>query len=255
MIRRLLRRRAAATLAALWLAVVAAPAQAAAPACRGTLYLTIDTGWMDQAELVAEILRKHQVRATLFLANELTWRGDHSMDPSWADFWRRMAADGHAFGTHTWRHWYFRADKGDRIRYASYAGDQSEMLDHEAMCAELAAPDRALQQMTGVRMSPIWRAPGGRTTPQTLRWAAECGYPQHVHWAPAGVLGDALPSDKHPNKALLDRALKNLKDGDVMLMHFGIRSRREPFQPMLDALLTGLKARGFCFATIPERQR
>jgi peptidoglycan/xylan/chitin deacetylase (PgdA/CDA1 family) len=50
---------------------------------------------------------------------------------------------------------------------------------------------------------------------------------------------------------LLDRALKNLKDGDILLMHTGIWSRKDPFAPMLDPLLEGLKAKGFCFATIP----
>ena len=65
-----------------------------------------------------------------------------------------------------------------------------------------------------------------------------------------------MPSDKYPNERLLQRALKNLRDGDVMMMHLGIRSRQEPLAPMLDPLLAGLKARGFCFATIekaPER--
>ena len=68
------------------------------PACRAVTYLTLDTGNMRDAELIADILRRHQVRATFFLANELTPRGDHSLDPSWAAYWRARVAEGHRFG-------------------------------------------------------------------------------------------------------------------------------------------------------------
>jgi hypothetical protein len=50
--------RRAASLAA-WL-LFAVPAAAAD--CRGTLYLTIDTGSMSQAELIARTLVKHDAR-------------------------------------------------------------------------------------------------------------------------------------------------------------------------------------------------
>ena len=80
--------------------------------------------------------------------------------------------------------------------------------------------------------------------------AEGCGY-KHVAWPEAGFLGDELPSDQYPNAMLLERALKNLKDGDILIMHTGIWSRKDPFAPMLDPLIEGLKAKGFCFATIP----
>jgi hypothetical protein len=35
-------------------------------------------------------------------------------------------------------------------------------------------------------------------------------------------------------------------------MHLGIWSRQEPFYPMLEPLIVGLKARGLCFATLTE---
>ena len=56
------------------LALVAPLSQA--QTCKGTLYLTIDTGWMNHAELIAQTLNKHNVKATFFLANERTYRGD-----------------------------------------------------------------------------------------------------------------------------------------------------------------------------------
>ena len=67
--------------------------------CAGTLYLTIDTGTMKPAEEIAAVLRKHQVKATIFLSNEKTFRNDTGLDPSWTGFWKSMAADGHVFGS------------------------------------------------------------------------------------------------------------------------------------------------------------
>jgi hypothetical protein len=51
----------------------------------------------------------------------------------------------------------------------------------------------------------------------------------------------------------MKRALAGLKDGDILMMHTGIWSRKEPFAPMLDPLIAGLKERGFCFSTLPKR--
>ena len=73
-----------------------------------------------------------------------------------------------------------------------------------------------------------------------LQSAQRCGY-AHVQWAPAGFLGDELPSETHPNDALLAQALRNVRDGDVLMAHLGIWSRRDPFAPMIDPLVAGLK--------------
>jgi len=236
--------RATSLLAGLLLAVSAA----AAPACKGTLYLTIDTGSMSQAELIARTLSKHGVKATFFLANEKTVNGDYSLDSAWAAFWKARAVEGHAFGNHTWQHGYFRGDLPDgRVKYV--VAGRTEPLDAQGVCAELKRSETRFRELTGRGYDPIWRAPRGHTTPNSLAAARACGY-EHVHWAPAGFLGDELPSDRYPNDVLLKRALANLRDGDIMVMHTGIWSRKDPFAPMLDPLLAGLKAKGFCFATV-----
>ena len=222
----------------------------AAPACKGTLYLTLDTSSMSQAENVARILAKHDVKATFFVANEKTVRGDYSLDPSWGDYWRARVAEGHVFGSHTWDHGYFRGDvEGGRVRYVR--DGKASVLDADGVCAELKRVDTRFRELTGRSLAPIWRAPGGHTTANALAAAKRCGF-EHVHWSSAGVLGDELPSDKYPNRLLLERALKNLRDGDVMMMHLGIRSRKEPLAPILDPLIAGLTSRGFCFATIEQ---
>jgi peptidoglycan/xylan/chitin deacetylase (PgdA/CDA1 family) len=243
-----MRRVSSALLVLLALAAGPAPAEQ----CTGKVFLTLDTGHMEPAEAIAGILRKHAVKATFFVANEPTRRGDGSLDPAWGAFWRARVAEGHAFGNHTWRHWYFRRDVGaDKVAYVSRDG-KTELLDQAAFCAELERVDAAFRGMTGRKLDPIWRAPGGRTTPRTLEFARACGYPRHVGWADAGFLGDELPSDRYPNAQLLKRALANIRPGDILMMHLGIWSRKDPFWPQLDPLIAGLKERGLCFATLRE---
>jgi hypothetical protein len=66
--------------AALLLAAASLAHAADAPACKGTIYLTFDTGSQSQADLIAATLRRHGIKATFFLANEKTVRGDWSLE-------------------------------------------------------------------------------------------------------------------------------------------------------------------------------
>jgi peptidoglycan/xylan/chitin deacetylase (PgdA/CDA1 family) len=227
---------------------------AGAQSCRGHVYLTLDTGNMRHAEEIAAILRRHEVRATFFLANEKTPRGDSSLDPSWAAYWKARADEGHAFGSHTWRHGRFVADEAGGVRYRPQFGEQAGQtvtLAPAAVCEELRRVERAFTSYAGRGLDAVWRAPGGYTTPKALAAARDCGF-AHVRWAEAGFLGDELPSDKYPNRALLERALRDVRDGDVLMAHLGIWSRRDPYAPMLDPLIAGLKERGLCFRTLRE---
>ena len=245
-------RRLAAAAGMSLLAATAVVAQQ--PSCRGHVYLTLDTGNMRHAEEIAAILRRHEVRATFFLANEKTPRGDHALDPSWAAYWKARADEGHAFGSHTWRHGRFVADEASGVRYRPQFGDdagRTVTLTPAAVCDELRRVDEAFARHAGRGLDAVWRAPGGRTTPGALAAAQACGF-AHVGWAPAGFLGDEVPSESHPNEALLKRALRDIRDGDVLMAHLGIWSRKDPYAPMLDPLIAGLKARGLCFRTLRE---
>ncbi len=235
---------------------VGAPMQTlAAGECRGTVYLTFDTGNMRHAELIADILRRHEVRATFFLANEKTPRGDFALDPGWAGYWNERAAEGHAFGTHTWRHGRFAGDLAQgAVRYRPQFGTDAGRtltLDATQVCAELRRVDQTFEALTGRALDALWRAPGGHVTANALAAAQACGY-AHVHWAHAGFLGDELPSDRFPNHVLLAQALRDVRDGDVLMAHLGIWSRRDPYAPMVDPLIAGLKQRGMCFRTLRE---
>lgn len=238
----------------LLIALTASSASAEPRSCTGTVYLTLDTGSMSHADYIADVLKKHGVKVTFFLANEPTVKGFKSLDDYWTPYWRARAEEGHAFGSHTYDHGYFRRDiKGEMVSY-DVSGKPLRMLNAGTFCDELNRSQRAFKAMTGRGLDPFWRAPGGRTTPNAIRFGKECGY-SHVGWTPAGFLGDELPSDRYPNQVLLKQAIEKIRDGDILMMHLGIWSRRNPFAPMLDPLITALKARGLCFGLIPDRPK
>ena len=176
------------------------------------IYLTLDTGHMAVAPLIAEILNRQQVKVTFFAANELTQTGDGSLGQDWAPWWKARGAEGHEFASHTWDHSYWRADLpaaaadgAPRFRIKPSAGpQQGQDLTWSAgqYCAALGRANERLAQITGKPSLPLFRAPGGKTSPQLLAAAKACGY-AHVGWSPAGFLGDELASEKYPNEMLL----------------------------------------------------
>ncbi len=248
-----------------------------AGSCTRPVYLTFDTGHMGVAPLVAEVLQRQQVKATFFLANEITRPtpgrpAGMTLDEHWAPWWKALAAQGHDFGSHTWNHPIWQADLGPSVgdaaqwkmafRLNSYApakaGGQGrpsaarQVLTGAQYCEELSRSARRFQAMTGHPMRAIFRAPGGKTSPRLLAVAKGCGW-QHVPWTPAGFLGDELDSSRYPNATLLRQALKRVQAGDILLAHLGIWSRQDPWAPaVLEPLIVGLKRKGLCFATLRD---
>ncbi|MFA9215758.1 MAG: polysaccharide deacetylase family protein [Sphingomonadaceae bacterium] len=223
--------------------------------CQGVIYLTFDTGSQSQAELIANVLNKHHIRATFFLANEKTTRGDYALDPAWADYWKARVAEGHAFGSHTFDHVYLAKDAGQQIRvrpqFGAQAGKRMDWTPAQ-FCEELQRVDQRFVELTGKHLDPIWRAPGGRVSEQTLAAGQSCGY-AHVGWPASGYSGDELPSSSWPNATLLKKSLRELKDGDIFIAHMGIWSRQDPWAPAnLEPLIQGLEQKDFCFATLRE---
>ncbi len=224
--------------------------------CAKPLYLTFDTGHMDIAPWVAEVLKRQQVKVTFFAANERTKVGDGSLGNHWAPWWKARAAEGHEFASHTYDHAYWRGDlrgvePAFRIRPSAGAFEGREFTWNAAKyCANVAYAAERLHDFTGKKPLPLFRAPGGKTSAKLLAAAKACGY-AHVGWSPAGFLGDELPSETAPNDALLKKALTNIRTGDILLAHLGIWSRKDAWAPaVLEPLIVGLKERGFCFETL-----
>lgn len=242
---------------ALGVTISVAHAQTSQPStesCDRPVYLTFDTGHMEVAPLIEDILKRQGVRASFFLANELTRTGGSSLDDEWAPWWQSMADQGHVFASHTYDHVYWQADlPNGAFRVQASAGPlqgKTQTWSAQDYCRELARPGERFEEMTGHKILPLFRSAGGRISPALLQAAQACGY-AHVGWSAAGFLGDELPSEQYPNNVLLQQALQNIRSGDILMAHLGIWSRKDPWAPaVLEPLIVGLKKRGFCFATI-----
>jgi len=224
--------------------------------CNKTVYLTFDTGNMSVAETVAEILRRQDVKATFFLSNEKTFSGDFALDDAWKVYWQERLKEGHHFGSHTYDHTYLVKDgpQGEVFVKSQFGpkADRTVLYNEAFMCKEIRRVDFRFVELTGQPLQKIWRAPGGKTSPNLIRMGDMCGY-QHFGWAPSGFLGDELNSDKYPNNTLLEKASREIKDGDITMAHLGIWSRKDPWAPaVLEQLILNLKARGFCFGALPK---
>ena len=224
--------------------------------CKKTIYLTFDTGNMSVAQTVADILNRQKIKATFFLANEKTNRGDFALDDSWKSYWQDRVREGHHFGSHTYDHLYFIKDGPEaqiyvKPQFGSKAGVMS-LYSQGSYCREIRRVDERFKDLTDSSLQKIWRAPGGKTSTRSIAMGAQCGY-QHIGWSPTGFLGDELSSQTHSNQMLLDKASSNLKDGDIAMAHLGIWSRKDPWAPaVLEQLIMRLKNSGFCFATLPK---
>ena len=224
--------------------------------CQKPIYLTFDTGHMGVAPLIAEVLRKHRVPVTFFGANEKTQEGDGSLGLFWSAWWKERASEGHDFASHTFDHAYWRADiDSQNFKIRPSAGEQKDqnlLWRAEDYCANLKKASQRLEAMTGRASLPLFRAPGGKTSPALLKAASQCGY-THVGWSPAGFLGDELSSQTYSNEKLLRTSLQSIKTGDILMAHLGIWSRQDPWAPaVLEPLIVGLKEKGFCFARLRQ---
>ena len=190
------------------------------------VYLTFDTGHMGIAPLVADVLSRQQVKATFFLADQRTTTGGTSLDDDWVPWWTARAAEGHAFGA------------------LDRSGSPAQV------CVESKAIADRFHQLTGRTMPKIFRLAAGKPTPQLVAAAEGCDW---VNVKGAVSLGDDVVNRKVTNKQLLQRALRDVRPGDVLLAHLGTWPRKDAWAPAnLAPLIEGLKARGMCFATLRE---
>jgi peptidoglycan/xylan/chitin deacetylase (PgdA/CDA1 family) len=221
--------------------------------CKGKVYLTFDVGDMSNADGIAAILSKQAIKATFFLLSEKTFDGGWALDDHWADYWRERLAEGHAFGTLTYDQ--VRVVPGPDISVkATYGEAAGRNLKWSAMqyCDELRRVDFRFRKMTGQPLDALWRAPGGKTSPASRAAGEWCGYGPHAGWSSKGLLGDELSTARYSDRKLIDLALKNTRNGDVLMAHLGSGLRKDSMLPVVDAVVVALKERGMCFVTMRE---
>jgi peptidoglycan-N-acetylglucosamine deacetylase len=190
-----------------------------APARPGELALTFDDGpnhiWTPR---LLDLLASHQVRATFFLLGERA--------QAQPDLVRRIAADGHLIGNHSWDHPNLARSTAVRIRQ------------------ELLWTQEALEQITGAP-AQFFRPPYGARRPAVFRIAREVGL-QPVLWN--AMTSDWSESSAGKIVAQLKRKIeKQRRQGHAanIVLHDGghrdSEAKREPSVTAAAALLAHYK--------------
>ncbi|MFJ4467995.1 polysaccharide deacetylase family protein [Streptomyces sp. NPDC089424] len=178
--------------------------------------LTFDAGpGRDTPELL-DILKKEKVRATFFLLGR-----NHVL--RYPETVRRLAAEGHEVGNHTWTH------------------QRLDRLDKDAIRDELARTQDAIADVTG-RRPTLMRPPQGRTDDEVTAVCKELGLSQ-ILWSTTAK-DYATKDSALIRKRTLDQAGR---DG-IILLH----DIYDGTVPAVPGIIAELKRRGYTFVTVPE---
>ena len=183
--------------------------------------LTFDDGpRADTTSVLLDGLQARGVSATFFLIGEQI--------PGNEDLLRRMAAEGHQIGNHTYSH-----------------PDMSQISSPEAFEEELVKVEELYRKTTGEEMPRYYRPPRGVYSTENLRMAKDLGY-QTFFWSLAYVdwQQDAQPTHEEAFEKLLGR----IHPGAIVLLHNTSRTNGE----ILDELLTRWESIGYTFHSLEE---
>lgn len=166
---------------------------------------------------ILDVLKKNEVKATFFLTG------------TWVERFSALAAqivnERHQIGNHSYEHHH-----ANEMYY-----DESKKSIEKA--------EKAIKRITGVNPKPFFRAPYGEWSQYILKASSDCGYMYNVYWS-------IDPSDwkSPPTKTIVERVFRNLKGGDIVLMH----GHGKNTASASDFIISTLKSRGFQFKKISE---
>ena len=185
------------------------------------IYLTFDCGYENgNTPAILDALQKHQAPAAFFVV------GNFLSDQP--DLVKRMAAEGHIVGNHTWSH-----------------PDMSKISTQEAFSEELNRVSALYQETTGQEMVKFYRPPQGKYSTQNLQMAKDLGY-QTFFWSLAYVdwYQDQQPTHEEAFKKLTGR----IHPGAIVLLHNTSSTNAE----ILDELLTKWEEMGYSFGSLDQ---
>jgi peptidoglycan-N-acetylmuramic acid deacetylase len=186
-----------------------------------TIYLTFDCGYENgNTAAILDVLQAHDAPAAFFVVGNYLETAP--------DLVRRMAAEGHTVGNHTWSH-----------------PDMSGISDQAAFSAQLEQVRDAYRDITGEEMECYYRPPQGIYSQENLEMAQSLGY-KTVFWSLAYV--DWLQDDQPDEDAALEKLTARIHPGAVVLLHNTSSTNAK----ILDRLLTRWEEMGYKFGTLEE---
>lgn len=185
------------------------------------IYLTFDCGYENgNTEPILNVLKKHNAKATFFVVG-------HFLETA-PEIAKRMVADGHTVGNHTYHH-------PDMSAISDIGSFQKEMDDVAAL----------FQEITGTEMVKYYRPPQGKYSTENLKMAQELGY-QTFFWSLAYVDWNV---DAQPTKEeAFDKLLTRIHPGAIVLLHSTSKTNGE----ILDELLTKWEEMGYEFRPLSD---
>ena len=149
------------------------------------------------------------------------------------DLVRRMADAGHVIMNHTYEH---RSYTGVSARPA--------LVSPEERRTDLERTEQVISSLTGHTTRPWFRAPYGDYDASVNAMAGALGYRYHVHWTVDSLGWQGLSAG-----AIATRCLDRTVPGAILLFHVGSASQDAAALP---AIITGLRERGYGFATVAD---
>lgn len=197
-----------------------APSSSADPAAP-VVSLTFDDGPHPEfTPRILDILKQYGVQATFF---ELGMNAQR-----YPDLTRRVVAEGHIIGNHTWDHPRLTRLSDERF---------NEEIDHTT---------QLLESITG-REVVCTRPPYGDSNPALVAKLAQHGQVSVV-WS-----ADSRDFEKPGVDAIVQHALSDLRPGSIILMH-DAGGNRDQTIAALPRIIEGIRARGFQIAPVCDRR-
>ncbi|MCF2647304.1 delta-lactam-biosynthetic de-N-acetylase [Niallia sp. Sow4_A1] len=184
------------------------------------LYLTFDNGYENgYTGKILDILKKEKVPATFFVTGHYL--------KSAPDLVKRMAAEGHIIGNHSYHH-----------------PDFTQVSD-EKLKQELESVVTETEALTGKKGMTYLRPPRGIFSERTLKLAKELGYTQ-VFWSLAFV--DWKTDQQKGWQYSYDNIMKQVHPGCILLLHTVSKDNADA----LEQAIKDLKKRGYTFKSLDD---
>jgi peptidoglycan-N-acetylglucosamine deacetylase len=185
------------------------PAKCKAPITSGSVAITFDDGPVaERTERVLEILKKHNAKATFFCIGKNV--------KEFRALAKQIHDEGHLIGNHSYHH-----------------GTLFDLQSTKKMKMELTDTNQIIQQTIG-RSPRFFRPPYGITNPMLANAVKELNFVA-IGWSVRSF--DTIAKEK---EKLFTRITKNLKSGDIILLH----DRCEITIEILPQLLTYIHQNG-----------
>lgn len=185
------------------------------------LYLTFDCGYENgNTEAILDALKAHNAPATFFVVG-------HFLESA-PELVKRMVADGHTVGNHTYHH-----------------PDMSKISDTDSFAQEINDAAALFKEVTGTDMAMYYRPPQGKYSTVNLQMAKDMGY-STFFWSLAYVdwNTDAQPT----HEEALEKLMGRVHPGAIVLLHNTSKTNGE----ILDEVLTKWEEMGYTFRPLAD---